>query len=451
MPIYEPDPDISITIKPISEFIQPCVDLDEDRGREIQDYRKLLEDLKDYGKNPQLADYDSMTCGNTNGNISNEYTKVDGMNAIVYNKALYQEVGSLSTFYKQVIFVDQYDQVYEVVFNYDFGKLGEYLATMRGDGSEAYAYENIPENWKSGKIEEAWQEVIDYFQKGKPINNQNLKGFEDNEKVIDEMIKSIKIDPTKVVQSPSKSIGEAENNDLNQNTISNLEKEISPPIAEVENEKPATNDESFISIPESGQIVRSENNAFYINGKTSNNCEKITITAINSDTGRRNEYDLTEYKKGDTSFKYGIREDWDNIDFGLNSYFFMARCNDLFVSDQTTIYIPQENNFIPSNPANTLPNFWDGYQWASDNSVSSFDACQSKFGTGFSEDGCNEYVKKNYSGYNTFYSYDCTEDCSGHEAGYEWAEENDIQDTYDCEGNSDSFIEGCESYVEENY
>lgn len=48
-----------------------------------------------------------------------------------------------------------------------------------------------------------------------------------------------------------------------------------------------------------------------------------------------------------------------------------------------------------------------------------------------------------------FHGDACTEDCSGHEAGYQWAEENEIQDPYDCGGNSDSFIEGCESYAEE--
>ena len=51
----------------------------------------------------------------------------------------------------------------------------------------------------------------------------------------------------------------------------------------------------------------------------------------------------------------------------------------------------------------------------------------------------------------TFNGYECTYDCSGHEAGYEWAEDNDISDEYDCDGNSDSFNEGCTSYVEENY
>lgn len=46
-------------------------------------------------------------------------------------------------------------------------------------------------------------------------------------------------------------------------------------------------------------------------------------------------------------------------------------------------------------------------------------------------------------------NWDCTEDCSGHEAGYEWAADNGISDPGDCGGNSDSFIEGCEAYANE--
>ncbi|WP_210337718.1 hypothetical protein [Mesorhizobium sp. INR15] len=45
-------------------------------------------------------------------------------------------------------------------------------------------------------------------------------------------------------------------------------------------------------------------------------------------------------------------------------------------------------------------------------------------------------------------TYDCTEDCSGHKAGYDWAQQNGVSDTSDCSGNSQSFIEGCEAYVE---
>ena len=37
-------------------------------------------------------------------------------------------------------------------------------------------------------------------------------------------------------------------------------------------------------------------------------------------------------------------------------------------------------------------------------------------------------------------------DGSGHSAGYEWAEENDVDS---CGGNSNSFIEGCEEYLEQ--
>lgn len=41
----------------------------------------------------------------------------------------------------------------------------------------------------------------------------------------------------------------------------------------------------------------------------------------------------------------------------------------------------------------------------------------------------------------------CTSDCSGHEAGYEWAEENGVVDEDDCEGDSESFAEGCMAYI----
>ena len=44
----------------------------------------------------------------------------------------------------------------------------------------------------------------------------------------------------------------------------------------------------------------------------------------------------------------------------------------------------------------------------------------------------------------------CTQDCSGHEAGYAWAEEKGITDPENCGGNSWSFIEGCQAYAEEH-
>lgn len=44
-------------------------------------------------------------------------------------------------------------------------------------------------------------------------------------------------------------------------------------------------------------------------------------------------------------------------------------------------------------------------------------------------------------------NYICTQDCSGHEAGFAWAQEHDIADESDCSGNSISFEEGCEAFA----
>ena len=44
---------------------------------------------------------------------------------------------------------------------------------------------------------------------------------------------------------------------------------------------------------------------------------------------------------------------------------------------------------------------------------------------------------------------DCTDDCSGHNAGWDWARKNDVQDADNWSGNSDSFIDGCKAYTEE--
>ena len=42
----------------------------------------------------------------------------------------------------------------------------------------------------------------------------------------------------------------------------------------------------------------------------------------------------------------------------------------------------------------------------------------------------------------------CTEDCGGHNAGFEWAKDNEITDESDCGGKSTSFIEGCQTYAQ---
>ena len=64
------------------------------------------------------------------------------------------------------------------------------------------------------------------------------------------------------------------------------------------------------------------------------------------------------------------------------------------------------------------------------------------------EEAPTDEATASYSG-EEFHGNPCIGDCSGHEAGYQWAEENSITDPDTCGGNSNSFIEGCQSYAEE--
>ena len=88
-----------------------------------------------------------------------------------------------------------------------------------------------------------------------------------------------------------------------------------------------------------------------------------------------------------------------------------------------------------------------GIQYAKENDVRDIVICEYKFDDNdISEESCQEYVKSKYY----FSEYKCEDDCSGHYAGYEWAEENNISGEDDCAGNSQSFMEGCKVFVESN-
>ena len=122
------------------------------------------------------------------------------------------------------------------------------------------------------------------------------------------------------------------------------------------------------------------------------------------------------------------------------SIFFISWC-DWDFSNETKNY---------NNIENSKDGYNDWYSWAEDNDINNFDDCQNQYWTSEAENGCNDYVKNNHTGNKEFNWYECTEDCSWHEAWYNWAEENNIDDIDNCDWNSQSFNEGCESYVEEN-
>jgi|TARA_R110002074_G_scaffold288072_2_gene459764 hypothetical protein len=49
----------------------------------------------------------------------------------------------------------------------------------------------------------------------------------------------------------------------------------------------------------------------------------------------------------------------------------------------------------------------------------------------------------------SFKGYACTKDCSGHQAGYEWARANNVTDTSGCPIDApNSFTEGCYSFAQ---
>lgn len=172
---------------------------------------------------------------------------------------------------------------------------------------------------------------------------------------------------------------------------------------------------AYIYAPEVTKLYRSENGAYNVYGTVSDNCSRLVVDVTNETAGVYDSYELKNHKYGNTSFKYGIREDWNNLGIGDNYYIFTAYCDDgQVVSDFLNL-----NYSLNAGSSNTSNSSYDY-------SVPSY----------------------SYSG-KTFHGYPCTKDCSGHEAGYEWAQDKGLYSYDDCSGNSNSFIEGCEAYLDD--
>lgn len=140
--------------------------------------------------------------------------------------------------------------------------------------------------------------------------------------------------------------------DENSQALTKIDKEFwqtEEPIQTIEPEQ------SFITVDKNENYYRSNNNAFYITGTTSSNCDSIEVTAINKASGINDKYVLTEYKKGNTTFRYGVREDWNNLGAGTNNYTFKASCEDgQVVQDQYSLKLtlPQTTYYGQSGLSN---------------------------------------------------------------------------------------------------
>jgi hypothetical protein len=72
------------------------------------------------------------------------------------------------------------------------------------------------------------------------------------------------------------------------------------------------------------------------------------------------------------------------------------------------------------------------------------------FRPGSPDANSNPSIENPYTDSSSEESDQCTSDCSGHSAGYEWGSDNDICDTEYDNGNSESFNEGVREYAEDN-
>jgi hypothetical protein len=84
---------------------------------------------------------------------------------------------------------------------------------------------------------------------------------------------------------------------------------------------------SFIKIlsPKADAILREE--PFNVTGETSTDCDKIVANSKNEEFNLNDTYTLQTYKRGNSTFKLGVKHEWKNLDVGKNVYTFTATCD----------------------------------------------------------------------------------------------------------------------------
>ena len=98
-------------------------------------------------------------------------------------------------------------------------------------------------------------------------------------------------------------------------------------------------------------------------------------------------------------------------------------------------------------------NEWNAYGFSVTKYINYVQPIPEKYRTEYSQNtqNYNNTYNHHFSSPQSFRWYECTIDCSWHQAWYNWAERKDIDNVDDCGGNSQSFIEWCWAYVENNY
>jgi len=184
------------------------------------------------------------------------------------------------------------------------------------------------------EVEELKLEKIENEKKDEEITEDEKKeDKEDEKKEVDE-IKKEENKKNEEVKNEEVKDNETENEDGK-----NKEKEeIKADKIDKENKGEVFNEvkigDSYIQITSPKNDVLKFEEPIFIEGRTSNDCNKIVATAnyqemieIGKYKNKQDIYTLEKYKKGDTTFRYGLNHEWNNLGVGENNYTLKAYCD----------------------------------------------------------------------------------------------------------------------------
>lgn len=134
-------------------------------------------------------------------------------------------------------------------------------------------------------------------------------------------------------------------------TVETAENTISERISPIP-ESAVKQTTALLKIDKNKSLKKESNGAFYIYGETSENCSSINVQAGNVEAGLFDDYNLKEYKYGNTSFRYGIREDWNNLAAGTNTYTVIAYCDNSQVIEEQ-----MELNYAPPKKTSEIAEY----------------------------------------------------------------------------------------------
>lgn len=153
-------------------------------------------------------------------------------------------------------------------------------------------------------------------------NDEQQEKIDDLEKQIEELTE--RLDEEEAVTEENDE-DDGEDKDEEMVPEDNEEEEVEEPEADA---TPDYTGESFINIksPENQTFFYDEPVRF--SGYVSPDTVKITVKATTPSSPNVDDYTLQNYKPGNTSFAYGAKREWNNLEEGTNTYVFTAHFAD---------------------------------------------------------------------------------------------------------------------------